>query len=172
MGGPSFITGNKKRCMGPLHQGEYIPLDEFYRIGSGRRKGRPFSQCKACHLARKRADTRNQMILYSRVEFVFQELHNRLGKMETCRRLGVAPSFFSRRKHEGLKKIQRETVIKAMRALKECREKGEVRHRNSIRRGATIRGEKEKIPVKKRHYYNTTYDSETKDRKRIRKDTI
>jgi len=165
MGGQNFIINNRKRCMGPLHDGDYVPLDHFYKYMSGPRLGRPFARCKSCQSVRKRADAKNPMIVYDKVKFVFDELQNRLGKMEACRRLGVSHSFFSRRKSEGLKKIQRKTVIRAMHLLRECRENEEARHRSSIRRGATLRGEKERKPVRARDYYNTTQDNETEDRR-------
>lgn len=160
---PNYIKNGTKRCNGPLHKGEYIPLSEFWMHKAGKRKGKPFSQCKKCENFQKFGDTSHGLVQYSRVKFIFDELQNRLGKMETCRRLDVSSNFFSRREIEPIQKIRIATVVKAMKLLIECRKNSFVRHKASIRYGATARGRRERLvqPLSKmNNYYNRHSDHE------------
>jgi len=92
--GPYYIRGNTKRCTGPLCEGKYVDLRRFWFFKNGRRKGKPFSRCMDCENFRKFGDTNHGWIEFSKVKFVFDELVSRLGKMETCRRIGVSPNYF------------------------------------------------------------------------------
>jgi hypothetical protein len=141
----NYIQGNKKRCMGPLHQGEYVPLKYFWHFKKGPRKGKPFARCRACLNYQRFGDTLHGMVPYAKVKFIFDELTNRLGKAETVRRLEVSPNFFYRRKIDNYKYIRIQTVARAMVVLKECRENDVRRHRRSIQHGATARGREERV---------------------------
>ena len=56
----------------------------------------------------------------------------------------------------------------AMLALMECRENNEVRHKDSIRRGTTMRGENDRIPHSRNDYYSQSYDDENEARRKAR----
>jgi len=149
----NFIRGDTKRCNGPLHQGEYIPLNEFWYHKRGRREGKPFSQCIRCENYNKFGDTGiHGMVNYSDVKFIFDELIFRVGKMEMARRIGVSNSFFSRRKRGNYKRIRKATVARAIIELKKARAQNEARHRKSIRHGAQARGRSERVPVKRSEF--------------------
>jgi hypothetical protein len=141
---PNYIKDGKKRCNGPLHKGEFVPLKEFWIHKGKWRTGLPFSQCKHCENYRKFGDTAHGLVPYSKVGFIFEELENRLGKAETARRIGVSTTFFYRRRRQEYKNVRIKTVIRAMTVLKECREKNEVRHKRSIIYGAAARGKEER----------------------------
>ena len=141
----NYIQGNKKRCMGPFHQGEYVPLKSFWYFKTGPKKGKPFSRCRACLNYQRFGDTLHGMVPFAKVKFIFDELTNRLGKAETVRRLEVSQNFFYRRKHNDYKYIRIGTVARAMVVLKECRENDTRRHKHSIRHGAAARGREERV---------------------------
>lgn len=141
----NYIRGDTKRCMGPLHQGEYVPLKYFWYFKKGPKKGKPFSRCRACLNYQRYGDTMHGMVPFDKVKFIFDELTNRLGKAETVRRLEVSQNFFHRRKIENYNNIRIGTVARAMEVLKECRENGIRRHKHSIRHGASARGREERV---------------------------
>ena len=153
---PLYIKDGKKRCNGPLHKGVYAPLDEFWYHKSGKRAGKPFSMCKSCISVVKGRNYKRGMVPWERVKFVFDELSFRLGKMEALRRVGVSSNYITRRDKEGLKTVRLEIAARAMQELKKCRESNEVRHRKSIRYGASIRGSEEREIRRDRDYYNRT----------------
>jgi hypothetical protein len=142
---PNYIKGDKKRCNGPLHNGDYIPLKEFWVHKSGKRKGKPFSQCRHCENYQKFGDTAHGLVPYSRVKFIFEELENRLGKAESLRRIGASYSFAYHHRYGYHKGVRVAIVIRAIKVLQECRENGEVRHRRSIRHGSAARGHQERV---------------------------
>jgi hypothetical protein len=154
------VTGTK-RCNGPLHKGEQVPLDEFWKFKTGPRKGKPLSRCIHCRNFQKWGDLEHGLVPYTKVKFIFDELVNRLGKAETARRVGISLSFFWRHDIREYHSVRLRIVISAMRVLKECREKGEVRHKHSIIHGAAARGHQEKV-VKElsriQEYYNSSSD--------------
>jgi hypothetical protein len=147
-----YFRGNTKRCNGPLHKGKYVPLSEFWYHKSGKRKGKPFSQCIDCENFNKFGDTAHGLVDYASVKFIFDELVYRIGKTETTRRIGVSANFFYRRQRDSHIRIRKATVARAMIELKKCRENQEARHRKSIRHGAKERGRKERVPVKRGEY--------------------
>lgn len=154
---PNYIKEGTKRCNGPLHKGKYIPLSEFWVHKTGVREGKPFSQCKHCKNFRRYGDTEHGLIPYTRVKFIFDELHNRLGKAETARRLGTSLSFSYRHSHGQHKTVRMKTVANAIKVLKKARADREVRHKKSIRHGSAIRGRKERTVNELSHhstYYN------------------
>jgi hypothetical protein len=142
---PNYIRGETKRCNGPLHNGEYLSLDEFWVHKGSWRHGKPFSQCKHCLNYRKFGDTGHGLVPFIRVKFIFEELENRLGRTESLRRIGVSHNFYYHHRDGRHKMVRVGIVIAAMKELKKCREEGEVRDRRSINYGATARGRDERV---------------------------
>jgi hypothetical protein len=146
-----------KRCNGPLHNGEQVPLDEFWIFKIGKQKGKPLSRCIACRNFQKWGDLEHGLVEYRKIKFIFDELHNRIGKAETARRVGVSLSFFYRHRHGHYKMVRMRIAVSAVRVLQECRENGEVRNRRSIIHGAAARGRQERVVTelsKFTEYYN------------------
>jgi hypothetical protein len=102
----------------------------------------------------------------SRVQFALVELERRLGRNETCRRIGVADSFLLRLKDQ--RNIQRVTAEKILIALREVRQEGIVRHRDSIRHGAYLRGRTEKVPTGYSDFYSFASDADNERKRQSR----
>jgi hypothetical protein len=156
--------------MGPLCQGNYTSLTRFWFFKSGRRKGKPFSRCRDCLNYQRWGSTDHGWVPYNKIGFVFEELQFRLGKMETCRRIGVSINYFSRRLHEDRTRVNMNIARRAMLELMKCRENNEVRHKDSVHRGTTARGEKDRIPIREKDYYSTSYDYEKDQRGKTEED--
>lgn len=157
-----IIKGVKhKICNGPLHQeeGEWLTLDKFFIMKNGARKGKPESRCKACRRFQKDRLSESGYIEIDKVKWIFLELQNRLGKTEVVRRLNLGTNFWVRLENKTQKYMQRRNAIKAFHLLQEVRAKNEVRHRTSIKRGAALRGEKEKVPSDPRDFYQRDWNS-------------
>lgn len=158
-----------KLCRGPLHEagGALLPLQSFWTIKRGPRAGKPFSRCVECErVVRGRDPKTSGVIEISRVWWIFVELQRRLGKAEACRRIGVSYNFWMRVEREIYLRMRRETARRAIAALYEARANNEVRHKDSIRYGAYLRGRKEKIPTHRSHFYKTHGDSDNERRRK------
>jgi hypothetical protein len=164
--GPKVIRGNTKRCNCDVHQGEFIPLEEFWVFKRGRRAGKPMSQCKdALQRQQGRTPGVSGYVPLNRLKFVFRELESRIGRMETCRRAGISINFWSRMDRGITKSIQKGTAIKLIEVLRQCRIAEEARHKDSIRHGAAARGRKEKVPTTRKHF-NIAHGDDDADMKR------
>lgn len=154
----------QKLCNGPLHpeEGAWLPFRSFWTYKKGPRADKLMSRCIECEKsARGRDPKQSGLIPISRVWWIFVEIRNRVGKAEACRRIGVSHNMWMRAERGIYINMRRETARKAILALHELRENGVVRHRDSIRRGAAARGEKERVPTKPRDLYKPHGDVDT-----------
>lgn len=175
---PNYIKEDTKRCNGLLHQGQYIPLDSFWIHKSGKRKGKPFSQCKDCLNFYRWGDTLHGWVEVEKVKFIFEELKRRLGKAEASRRMGVSHNFYRNLERRKIDFVRKDTVKRGMIVLMKCRENNEVRHRDSISHGAKARGHKERVVIydgcvtenftNLHQYYIAEHDGATEKRRRKR----
>lgn len=153
-----------KRCPSVKHKGpEYLPLDYFYI----RANGNPRSSCIRCE------GCDGPMVLFSTYyKSWIKSIINRLGMMETCRRLEISEKTYY--KWTGLKpprRIRRKHARAIVHLMRELRHTGEVRHKRSIHRGASQRGETER-PVRAAtdFYKKSGGDAEAEYRRSRRRD--
>lgn len=142
-----IIDGERhKMCNGPLHGegGAWMPLHSFWTMKSGPRAGKPMSRCIACERVYRGRLVNSGIVPVSKVYFIFRELEARIGRAEACRRLGMSHNLWWRLDKRIYKNMEKRTVAKAMGLLQELRDKDEVRHRDSIRYGASARGRVER----------------------------
>lgn len=125
-----------------------MPLHSFWMHKSGKRKGKPMSQCQACQRVGKGRDPESGLVPINRVWFIFIELEQRIGRAETCRRLGISQNMWMRAERHIYKSMYRRTAKAAMLLLRELRNQDESRHPKSIRYGASARGKQERKPQK------------------------
>lgn len=142
-----LIEGEQhKLCNGPLHGegGAWMPLRSFWTLKKGKRAGKPLSRCIACERAYRGRLVNSGLVPVSRVYFIFRELEARIGRAESCRRLGMSPNLWLRLDKRVYERMEKQTVVRAMLLLQELRDKNVVRHRDSIRHGSAARGRVEK----------------------------
>lgn len=135
-----------KKCNGPLHEegGEFMPVNAFWTHKSGQRAGKLFSRCAACERLADGRIPQDGLIAVSRIWFIFVELRERIGKAETCRRLGISMNMWYRVERGIYKNMYRKTARAALLLLRELRMNDTVRHPDSIKYGAARRGREEK----------------------------
>lgn len=140
-----------KRCRGPLHpEGAYLTFDYFYPKGNGN----PHSFCIRC-MGRD-----GRSVKFSAYyKGWLKSIENRLGVMETARRLGISYKTYWNWKKKSPATIQRAHARAIVHLMRELRHTGEVRHRDSIHHGAEARGRDEKKVKFKRDLYNP-YDGD------------
>jgi hypothetical protein len=152
-----------KKCRGRTHKdGAWLPITEFWMVKSGKGKGNPRSQCKDCEYALKGA---RQSIPYLKIRFAIEELVHRLGKMETCRRIGISQPHLRNLLRGKLDRVQYATAQNALKALAIARNNNEKRHRKSIKHGASQRGRIERIPNEQNDFYRRTANGAIKAKK-------
>lgn len=143
----------KKVCKCPLHNGELVPVGEFGAYKSGPRKGLLYSTCTRGKKIEKGLDPNlSGLVHFSSIRFVFEELSYRLGKVETCRQLGLSHTFWHRHKNGNSPRLHKKTAAAAIALLMELREADFARHKDSIKHGAKLRGRQEKIPTQSKHF--------------------
>lgn len=153
-----------KKCHGPLHDSwVWLPFSAFWI----RESGLPRGSCIACENVRRGHE---QMVEVARIEFAVQELVRRLGKRETERRVGVSKSYITFLLEGKFKRVKRTTARRIISALNEVRQNDEVRHKDSIRYGAHLRGRAEKIPKHKSEFYRPTGDNDNAFRRQQRRE--
>lgn len=143
-----------KVCRGPSHpHGVVLPLTTeywyHYKRGSrgGSKRGEsPWSyMCRACYRHRyyqRRGENKGWTLLSPRARWAVHELVGRLGMMEACRRAELSNTTVRKMIDDrGTRRFHRESVLKVLLALREARQGGEMRHRDSVRYGATVRRE-------------------------------
>lgn len=134
-----------KTCRGPLHpQGRRLPLTPehwyFYRRGE-----RTVSShaCRYCvlHLQRRRRPPNSGWTLLSpRARWAVRELVGRLGITEAGRRADLSAATLRKmREDDGTRRFHRSAVAKMLVALRDARSAGEMRHKDSVAYGATVR---------------------------------
>lgn len=162
-----------KFCRGPLHEGQWLPIENFKYRAKPRADGSKALKawCNACEQA-ARNKPENPLLIsgfvpLSQYLVFIHELENRLGSTEAARRSGVGKSTWARWKNGSREYAQAQSIYKVLSALREVRKTDEVRHVKSIRRGAAIRGEIEKTPVERRDFYKPTGDVDLEREKNL-----
>lgn len=137
------INGVKhKLCTGPAHrEGKFVPISNYFMRGDD--KTTPRAQCKQCESIQRGSE---KMMPYSEIQFAVNELIYRLGKAETARRLGIKAHTLSSWTNGSRRSIHRRNARAIISTLAEVRAKGEVRHKKSIKHGASARGKEERQP--------------------------
>lgn len=151
-----------KKCTGPLHpeEGAWLPLRSFFINKKGPRAGKPIPQCIECQKTSKGLDPKiSGLIPISRVWWIFIEIKNRVGKAETCRLVGVSQNFWFRAERGIYVNMRRATARRAIEVLHDLRTRNVVRHRDSIRHGAALRGREEKKVINMNDVYIRFGDS-------------
>jgi len=153
-----------KICRGPLHrEGKPLPLDNFLKQPDGR----PRSYCRACDSARKGAE---QQVKFSAHYHAWLELIvNRLGPAEASRRLPLTYTQLWALRNRPPEMIRRRTARKIVTLLNELNCTEEVRHRLSIRHGASARGRPERSIELWVDYYRPHGDEQTMRKRRDRR---
>lgn len=156
-----------KLCKGVSHrEGAFVSIDNYYVIKSGRSKGQLYHICKECVRLREGAEPR--VYLNQAWHNFVMELINRLGFAETARRLDRSDTWLREFRDKKKSYMLRETARRIITVLRDVRSANEVRHRNSIKSGAYIRGRPEKTPTARDHFYDTRSDHETGTRRAYR----
>jgi hypothetical protein len=158
-----IIRGIKhRRCYGPNHHGSWVPISKFRK-----HQGKPFGIETRC----RRCDNPN-----ARVDFTpsyqgwLTSIYRRVGFSESCRRLGISQRTMEKWMKSPPLQIRRNNAESIIRVLSELRTTGEVRHRKSIRRGATARGEIErKVQNPSDLLHRSTGDSDTEYKRQYRR---
>lgn len=159
------IAGKKhKLCRGPDHGtgGQWLPVEHFiYRNGKIR------ARCRACESRAKGSE--NLVLLSDSYAAQVEHIVNRLGVMETSRRLEIAQASLWNIRNKRVQKLKARTARKILLLVKTLNETGEVRHKKSIKHGAKMRGRKERVPNGKNDFYKTTGDLENAQHRLARK---
>ena len=159
-------------CTGPGHDEPiWLPATEkyFHQHKSGQRKGKMASRCRLCQNWNKlQSPGESGWIAASKVRSFFIEGVHRVGMMEFCRRAKINPGAVRKIIDGSTQHVQKRTTRKAMLEVISMRRKGEVRHRNSIRVGAHLRGWEEKEIKSWRDYYKPNGDTEMQRGRRRR----
>lgn len=115
--------GTLKLCLGPLHppSGFYLPVKtSFWRVGNPKRGTLYRSKCKECeqHLRRRyNKNPRRKSLTHVQVDrywWIIEELFQRLGVHETCKRLGISITTFYNHRNRKFPVIKKTTVRKAI----------------------------------------------------------
>lgn len=151
-------------CNGPLHQGLLVPVSKFHK-NPGKPLGIQF-RCIECQGYKQQVDFTETYKGWLR------SIVARLGISETQRRLGISEHTLASwqgkdSNHPVPLTIRRDNAISIVTLMRELRETGEVRHRKSIRRGATVRGEKERPVTRKQDLYFRSGGDAEAEAKRI-----
>lgn len=152
-----------KRCPSPNHEGErYLPDDGNYFY---EKKNGPDSWCIRC-----RGNDGRVVVFSAYYKGWIKSIVARLGVMETCRRLGISyKTYWNWNKHPP-KTIRRKQARAIVHVMRELRHTGEVRHRNSIKHGASARGHEERKVIRQADLYIKHGDNDAENRKRKRQD--
>lgn len=154
----------EKLCRGPSHsEPVYLPISKFRSDG----KGRTYYRCRACETY---ASGGEPLVPMSDAYRAFlTSIINRIGKMETSRRLGISQQALWQLGRGKRKKMRRSTARSIVTLYAELKASGEVRHKDSIHHGAAMRGHKEKVPTKRKHLYRKDGDIDTERKRASRK---
>jgi hypothetical protein len=153
-----------KLCKGPLHRaGVWVKFEDFTK----RPDGMPRSQCRACESHHKGAE--QQVDFRGKYQGWLDSCVNRLGIVETARRLQMTQEQIWVLRSRPPLKIRRRTARKILHLLNELNKTGEVRHKDSIRHGATQRGREERQVVYWNDYYRPHGDQQTGTKRSSRK---
>jgi len=168
-----------KLCRGPRHrEGVWLPVDDFKY-----RKDEIRAQCNDCE--REHHDVDALLDFKEPLPGILAGVVHRIGIQEASRRLGISQPTVSKlyktfrviNGKRGLPveqmvtrlKIRRSTAEKILLTMHELRETGEVRHKHSIKHGASQRGREEREIRTRRDYYYQTGDLENAQHRAKRK---
>jgi len=168
--GPLSVKNGKKRCRGPLHNGEWLAINKFLlRKRKNHHDAYYESRCKECVQFLRGFDHHYSGIVSLKVAWpVFTELVRRLGITESARRAGIEKSVFYRVAKKQGHYVRGKTFAKAIIVLVEARQKNEVRHKNDIHTGAYLRGRPERKPIHHTDFYSQASDAENEKQRRKR----
>lgn len=164
-----FIGGRwLRQCQGVLHpEGIWLEVDKFHHF---KKHGRITVRmtCKQCD---DKVGKFNPFVPFNTKHKAWLEsIVNRIGIMETCRRLDIHDKTLRTwRGRTPPKRIRRQHMLALVTQMRTLRVTGEVRHRDSIIRGAYLRGDKEKVPTRRQQFYRPHGDQDTEVRRRYRK---
>lgn len=134
--------GKQRLCTGPAHDiPTWLPNTEKYFYLRNKATGMLSSRCRLC-MNWSRLKTPGSTTGYVDVVKVrpfFIEAVNRVGMVEVARRAGVTTETVRRVYTGSGDRIQKAKVRAVLLELISMRRKGEVRHRDSISYGATVR---------------------------------
>src|SRR4029077_298468 len=159
------IIGGKKHklCRGPDHHGgQWLPVEHFiYRNGKIR------ARCRSCESKAKGSE--NLVPLTDSYLGQVDHIVNRLGVMEAARRLEIAQASLWNIRNKRVRKLKARTARKIIVLVKTLNETGEVRHKDSIKHGAKMRGKPEREVQKRQDFYSQTGDHENAQHRNWRK---
>jgi hypothetical protein len=160
------IVDGKKRCNGPLHNGEYVEISRFLPRKRKRNKDAYYeARCRGCMTKSRGFNPKYAGIVSLPTAWpVYVELVRRLGITEASRRTHTQKTVFYRVINKQGHYIRGKTFAKAMFVLADVRKHNEVRHRRDIKRGAYLRGKKERRPVHLGDFNNQSSDAENERR--------
>lgn len=151
--------GTMRLCTGPAHdEPTWLPNTEKY-FYVHRRKDRGTqemsSRCRLCNnwSKLKTKGSTQGWVLVSLVRPFFVEAVNRVGITELSRRAELNPQTIRRVYNGTGRRVQKATVRAVMLQLISMRRKSEVRHRDSISYGATVRKPHVARAHKRRHRF-------------------
>lgn len=166
-------AGRERLCTGPGHdEPTWLPATEkyFYQHKSGAQVGQFQSRCRLCfNWNRLKSPGISGWVPYKDAYPFVYEAVARVGIMEAARRTGLSRSTLHKFLHGQHIHMQKRTLRVIMLEVISMRRKGEVRHRNSIRTGAYLRGQVEKTPTRQHHFNGWHNDSEGERKKRARR---
>jgi hypothetical protein len=95
---------------------------------------------------------------------------NRVGKMEFCRRTGMSQGQLYKYQHGRVEHVYKRVAKRILLEVISMRRKNEVRHRDSIAHGASVRGKSEREIESVRDYYNYNGDELAEAQRRRRRE--
>lgn len=164
-----IIDGKKeRRCTGPSHsEPTWLPDTDkyFYMRKSGKYAGTHVSRCRLCSAWRSGLSLDESGYVPAHVikPFLIEGI-NRVGIMEFCRRSGVTQTNAYKIRHNRQRRVTRSVAKRIMLEVVSMRRKNEVRHRASIKAGASVRGLPEKEVTSPSDLYQPESDEQRKER--------
>jgi len=159
-----------KLCKGALHsEGVWLPADtdHFFKRSAGL-SDQFQSQCRQCraHYNRKTPRQAYGWVKVHRVQFIFIELENRVGRKEAARRCKINSAPWKKIIESKQQHVEKETLRRAIEQLRICRSNNEVRNRRDIQYGSAKRGLPEKPPTERKDFYRPHGDTDTEMRRK------
>ena len=157
--------GERERlCTGSGHdEPTWLPETEkyFYQHKSGTQAGKFQSRCRLCFNWNrlKSPGVAGYVPRSSAYPFVYEAIA-RVGLSEVSRRAQVSRSTLTKFMSGEHVVMRKRTLKRIMLELISMRRKGEVRHKDSIRTGAYLRGQEEKTPRHRRDFHGWHNDAE------------
>jgi hypothetical protein len=159
-----------KRCAGPAHdKPTWLPATNKYFYFT--RRGTYYNRCRLCVVwSYAEIPEDAGFIPVDKVIPFFKEAVFRVGKMETCRRIQLTDKRLRQILGGESQFVKKATFKRLMIELVSMRRKNEVRHKDSIRHGASMRGRTERVPINRRDFYHPHGDEDNERRSNYRKE--